>query len=105
MSDGPSRPLSGRRRRTLRVLAHLANHAPEDQAVDRIERVPVDEPEQPARREEGRLDDEAAAVVLRRTWNSSQARPGTFISARRRTSRPGSTASTRQKSTASPTRT
>jgi hypothetical protein len=37
------------------------------------------------------------------TSNSSQARPGTFISAASLTRRPGSKASTRQKSRASPT--
>jgi hypothetical protein len=36
------------------------------------------------------------------TSNCSQARPGNFISARRRSSEGGSTASTRQKSSASP---
>ena len=93
-------------RRRSAAAARLLQHAAEDVAVERPERVPVDEAEQAGRVEDRRLRDRSSPTRLRSatTSNCSQARPGTFISALSRSSRSGSNASTRQKSSVSPTR-
>ena len=84
----------------------VALHPAEDDAVERRDRPPVQRA-RPARAG-GRCarcrNTRAGPAVRPRRRRSSQASPGSRISARSRSSAPGSSSSTRQQSSASPTR-
>ena len=86
-----------------RAPADRAQQASEDQGVHRQEGIPVEQPGQSGWLEHGGLVDDRRRRPPGTTSNSSHARPGNFISAASLNRRPGSYASTRQKSRASPT--
>ena len=104
------RQARGAIRRAARALGRrprdVAGHAAEHHGVEGGDAPPVGVAQQAARMEQGALP--VAGTARRRRvlapYISSQARPGSRISARSRSSRPGSISSTRQKSSESPTR-
>ena len=88
--------------RRLRAPRNLAQHPSDYEGVNRNERIPVEKAWQSDRLEHGGLVDDDAADG-RHNVELEPCAPGNLISAASLTRRPGSYASTRQKSSVSPT--